>query len=352
MVKYIDKLGFAGADNLTEIKVDDDNQSFESIFGMLYNKTGNCLLSCPSGKTGVAVIPRTVTEICGAFFGCYNLREIVFEDNEIERIITENTFAYCNSLVTINIPNGVKILHKSTIHDCENLQCVRLPSTIVKIRSGNFKNCPNLKKIIIEPGDRERLLSLGLAKYADKVYERQLFKDKYGVCYDMDMKCLVSAPKNLLGEYKIIEGTRTIGLSAFYQCKDLTNVVFPESLVFIDTAAFSMCTGLTSVSFPKNVLRINAMAFQYCENINTINFLNGLEYIDVWAFSGCANITKISIPQSVKYICRYAFSICDKLVEINLPETLKCRIDKYAFADCLSLREYPYNWYYSTDMDF
>jgi hypothetical protein len=47
----------------------------------------------------------------------------------------------------------------------------------------------------------------------------------------------------------LLDGTKSIGGSAFYNCTGLTSVTIPNSVTSIWGSAFSGCTGLTSVTF-------------------------------------------------------------------------------------------------------
>lgn len=47
--------------------------------------------------------------------------------------------------------------------------------------------------------------------------------------------------------YSIMEGIQAIDGSAFLSCRQLTSVVFPESLTSIGAEAFKNCTGLENI---------------------------------------------------------------------------------------------------------
>ena len=46
---------------------------------------------------------------------------------------------------------------------------------------------------------------------------------------------------------------KRIGLDAFYGCKGLTSIDFPEGLLSIGQSAFSSCSGLTKINFPESL---------------------------------------------------------------------------------------------------
>lgn len=78
----IGKSAFAGCTSLTEITVSPDNPNYSSIDGVLYDKSGKTLISCPAGKTGVLVIPDGVEAIADfAFDHCKNLSKVIIPES-------------------------------------------------------------------------------------------------------------------------------------------------------------------------------------------------------------------------------------------------------------------------------
>ena len=60
--------------NLDGITVDPLNFIYSSMDGVLFNKNQNTLIQCPGGKTGVYIVPNSVTNIgFAAFFHCERL---------------------------------------------------------------------------------------------------------------------------------------------------------------------------------------------------------------------------------------------------------------------------------------
>ena len=63
-----------------------------------------------------------------------------------------------------------------------------------------------------------------------------------------------------------------IGEEAFSGCKNLTSIIFGNSIKNIGNSAFEGCTGLTSVTIGDSVKRIGNSAFEGCTNLTEINF--------------------------------------------------------------------------------
>ncbi len=66
--------------------------------------------------------------------------------------------------------------------------------------------------------------------------------------YSADKKILMHCPVNHSGEFEISEGVETIGIEAFAGCKQLTSIIFSQSIVKIEMLAFANCCALSKIS--------------------------------------------------------------------------------------------------------
>lgn len=91
----IDTFAFTYCKNLISINVDQNNQYFISIDGVLFDIEVTSLIRCPEAKSGDYIIPNTVSNINHeAFYRCINLISITIHSNV--RYIANGTFAYCS----------------------------------------------------------------------------------------------------------------------------------------------------------------------------------------------------------------------------------------------------------------
>ncbi len=77
-VKEIGNYAFCGCKYLTSIDVDDENNAYSSISGVLYNADGSTLITYPAGKTDNFVnISVDVTKIANmAFYRCSSIKKV------------------------------------------------------------------------------------------------------------------------------------------------------------------------------------------------------------------------------------------------------------------------------------
>jgi hypothetical protein len=160
---------------------------------------------------------------------------------------------------------------------------------------------------------------------------------------------------NILGN-----SLKNIAGSAFLNCKKLTTINIPDSVVAIGSMSFQGCTdlksitlpklidtipanlfygsGITSISIPPLVKTIGTSAFQNCTGLTSIYIPPTVSVIPTSCFYGCSNITKIRIPSLVTLIKDSAFANCTKLKRIVLPYSLTT-IEGQLFYACSNLRD-------------
>ena len=123
-VKSISSAAFGGCNSLTEINVDENNENYSDIDGVLFNKEQTEILQYPAGKTATTYdIPAGVT------------------------IIGSYAFDGCSNLATITIPSGVTSLGSYTFRNCSSLTSITIPSSVTTIEVDAFEGCTNLKTV-------------------------------------------------------------------------------------------------------------------------------------------------------------------------------------------------------------
>ena len=279
-VKSIGKWVFRNCGNLKAIIIDENNEYYKSIDGVLYSNDGSTLVRYPPDKTGKSfLIPNTVKNIeDGAFYACDNLAEIIVDENNenykavdgvlynkdttlliqypankmdksfvvpngIESI-SIGAFAKNGKLKTLIIPEGVKCIEDRTFISCSGLKSITIPDSVETIGNFAFRYCWSLKKIIIP------------------------------------------------------DGVKTIGDFAFDCCSHLEIVKLPDTLKTIGYGAFSKCESLKSITIPAGIENINS-AFETCKSLKTINYKgskeqwNAIDKEPYWN-KGCPSTMKIN----------------------------------------------------------
>ena len=111
---------------LTSITVAADNLNYESINGVLYNKAGTILITCPMDLETIS-IPQGVTSIGNlAFGGCMGLKTISIPQGITS--IGDSAFYGCAGLKTIDIPQGVTSIGNEAFSYCLGLTAITFKS--------------------------------------------------------------------------------------------------------------------------------------------------------------------------------------------------------------------------------
>ena len=130
----------------------------------------------------------------------------------------------------------------------------------------------------------------------------------------------------------------SIGYQAFLNCRNITNVTLPNSIVNISNCAFQGCNNLKSINIPDGVKSFGDSAFAGCSRLTSINIPDGMTSIGNTALAGCSSLTSINIPNSVTSIGN-AFTGCSGLTNINIPNGLSS-IGNGMFSRCTNLNNF------------
>lgn len=146
-VQTIGNYAFGFCESLIDILVDDNNENYCDINGVLFNKNKSLQIQYPSAKVdSTYVIPNTVTTIENdAFRDCINLKNIIIPNTVTN--IGESVFSGCRNLTDIIIPEGVTSIGEDTFSMCSSLTSITIPKSITSIERWAFYACRSLEKV-------------------------------------------------------------------------------------------------------------------------------------------------------------------------------------------------------------
>ena len=237
-VNYIGNNVFWDCKSLENIFVDNNNNSYSSLNGVLFDKNKTTLILYPQARGGEYSIPDTVTTIgSSAFYNCYQLTTVIIPDGV--KTIGQTAFYNCTTLSSVNIPNSVTCMESAVFYNCSNLKSVTIPDSVTSLGNYMFFNCSQLTT--------------------------------------------VNLPNNI----------RSTGEDTFYKCGKLTAITIPNSITTIDNYAFYGCSGLTNITVPENVNTIGRCSFCDCSNLTSITLPVNIKSIDEYAFLRCDKLKDI-----------------------------------------------------------
>ena len=229
---------------LERIEVDENNTSYSSFDGVLFDKEKLSLIRYPSNKSDISnyEIPSMVEAIKnGAFSNCSTLTNVTIGNSVTS--IGDYAFSNCSALTSVKIPDSVVTIGYDAFSNCSVLTNVTIGNSVTSIGNSAFYNCSALTSVIIG------------------------------------------------------NSVTSIGNSAFYKCSALTSVIIGNSVTSIGNYAFSNCSTLTSVKIPDSVVTIEYNAFYNCSALTNVTIGNGVTSIGNSAFYDCGNIVDIYIKK-------------------------------------------------------
>ena len=166
-----------------------------------------------------------------AFAGCYRLKKIT-----MPKVKTIGYGAFSQLAASqITLPEGITSIGEYAFYRSQ-LTSVDIPSSVTEISDNCFEYCGNLTAVNIPSS----VTKIGYESFRETGLTA------------------VSLPN-----------VQTISGRAFYNCKQLSKVVFAEGLTSFENESFYGCTALTEIDLPSTLLSVNR-AFRVCTNIKKV----------------------------------------------------------------------------------
>jgi hypothetical protein len=173
---------------------------------------------------------------------------------------------------------------------------INIPASVTGIGTAAFTNCSQLQKVIYQD-------ALGYIGY-------DAFTDTPWLASKQDLEFIMI--NNVLLEYNGTEkapvipaDTTSIAAGAFSR-SGITEVVIPDSVIYIGEYAFYQCANLLKINLPPDLKEINASAFGLTA-LKEIKIPDKVTKIDDGAFYNCKKLKKISFGSGLQYVGRDAF---------------------------------------------
>lgn len=241
---------FIHRSEMKSITVADDNPSYSSEDGVLFNKDKTELLKYPASKEGTSYdVPSTVTEIF--------------------------RFGFTGSKIgSIQLPTGLETLGEFAFANCDNLKEISLPGSLKQIGYGPISNS-GVSSVKLDQSNTN-------------------FCIVDNVLFTANKETLIAYPPALTSEkYTVPEGTKTLVIEAFSCNKNLQEVVLPDSVSEIGRA-FSFMNNLKSIKIPEGVRTIPNQCFMACGALETVDI--PVTVTEIWdeAFISCDALKTIN----------------------------------------------------------
>lgn len=272
------------------------------------------------------------------------------------------------------VKDGTRKINKYAFKDAK-LKVISIPKSVLEIDIKAFDGCKNLTAVHVDSGN-PNYSSVG------------------GVLIDKrrGQSVVMFCPKNKEGEVILNDDVFIIDNKAFKDCKKITSITIPKTVLELDlgmfvgckklcvfnvdpnnpnfasdngmlidnrngqsivvfcspaksgeivlgrgisaigTKAFYNCSKITSVLIPNSVVSIGALAFSRT-GIEDISIPQSVKVIGAYAFASCSSLSKVLLPKDIVEIADGTFQECYALTDISIPSKVK-KIGDYAFDFC------------------
>lgn len=224
-----------------------------------------------------------------------NAQHVVIPDGV--EIIGHGAFYGNQDIVSVQIPDSVRLIQWNVFTDCTNLAQINIPNGVIGIGSESFYGCKSLTSITIPDGVHE------------------------------------------------------IPLAAFERCTSLKSVKILGALDLIGANAFDSCRSLTSITIPGDLDRIGEEAFRNCKNLKTVKLLGSVGNIYHEAFKNCTSLASITLPRGLECLGDRAFAGCKSLTDVTIIDPAAVWVCDTPFKGCPCESEFPIRKWHEFDLD-
>ena len=324
-------------------------------------------------------------------FGKYAFQNTALETITLPEGITaisQSMFSGCNNLTTVTIPKSVTTIDIEAFATCKSLSSITFAtdengySSINKLgdkafrgtaltsftfptRTGNaaltlgtylFGSCKKLTTITLSPSVKAvDGLFAGCASITTINTEGTNFAvdPTDQILCNKELTSYLYAFRPITGEFTIGDNINMISANAFQNQNGITKLIIPYTVKSIGNSAFSNCKMLNEVVFtnskdektPSLLTTLGTNIFTSCSVLSSVTLPEGLQSIPDQMFYFCSKIQKITIPASVTSIGKSAFAYATELTSITFSKGSQLKtigISAFQYDKKLESIEIPY----------
>ena len=288
-----------------------------------------------------------------------------FETVEIIGNITEikaGTFANCEYIKEVILPDSVETIGNGAFAGCENLKNINMPASLNSIGDSAFEECFALK-IDLE------LTGVTIGKWAfyntgiTSLYlldVNVVEEGAFAYCVKMEEMALIGTTN--IGDWAFNECTTlkkvlinasssinlSIGEHAFEGCYSLDDLFIHVALITIKSLganAFAECRSLPYIDLRNLDCDISDKAFRDCTSLQYVYMNNSANITSIGeeAFAYCTSLSYVEIGAGVNNIKNEAFSNCVNLKTLNIKSTASITFGQDVFENCHSINKVYYS---------
>lgn len=214
--------------------------------------------------------------------------------------VTVHTTSYCESLSTVVIPDGIKIIDKNAFNCCFNLSrvimgdsvthindyafscseliSITIPESVTEIGGSAFQLCDFICEIVNNSSVEIEFVSLSKTIDIHKGKSKLIKKDG---CLFYPFEGRISLVRYIGDETNLVLPSTVNGESydirrlAFAECSTIKSLVIPEGVKIIEVDAFFRCESLKKLYLPKSITELQVSSinlFWECDNVTDVYY--------------------------------------------------------------------------------
>ena len=237
----------------------------------------------------------------------------------------------------IVLPNTVTKINDEALKGNDNIVSITIPGSVKDIGNNAFKGCTKLERVIFtnpEKTSENLIIRLSAFQNCKKLTECEIPARAYQVVGNIFKDCtsLTEIKVNANNPYYFAQDGVLFGPALVNYKPQYENAYTLQSYPAGREGAYT----IPSTVHDKEIDQIWTSGFEGAASLTDITIPASIGRLGTAAFEN-TGLTHVTIPDTVQQVDPAVFQNCTKLVSVKLPAGL-AEIDQYMFANCISLQ--------------
>lgn len=237
----------------------------------------------------------------------------------------------------IVLPNTVTKIDNEALKGNDNIVSITIPGSVKDIGNNAFEGCTKLERVIFtnpEEINENLIIRLSAFQNCKKLTECEIPARAYQVVGNIFKDCtsLTEVKVNAANPYYFTKDGVLFGPALVNYKPQYDDAYALQSYPAGRQGAYTIPPSVNG----KEIDQVWTSGFEGAASLTDISIPSSIGRLGTAAFEG-TGLTHVTIPDTVEQVDPAVFQNCTKLVSVKLPAGL-AEIDQYMFANCISLQ--------------